>query len=109
MIEGAKRAIRAVPDNPEVNDEEFWTAITGVEALMNSRLLIYQSADLKDVTPLTPNHFLHEQAGGLFAPETVDEVAFNPSKRWRRVQELISHFWKRWLKEWLPLLNARQK
>ena len=109
MIKGAKRAIRAVPDDAEVNDEEFWTAITGVVALMNSRLLIYQSADLKDVTPLPPNHFLHGQAGGLFAPESVDEVAFNPRKRWRRVQELISHFWKRWLKEWLPLLNARQK
>ena len=80
MIKGAKRAIRAVPDNAEVNDEEFWTAITGVEALMNSRLLIYQSADLKDVTPLTPNHFLHGQAGGLFAPESVDEVALTREK-----------------------------
>ena len=29
--------------------------------------------------------------------------------RWRRVQELISHFWRRWMKEWLPLLNARSK
>ena len=109
MIKGAKRAIRAVLGNADVNDEELMTTFTGVEALMNSRPLTYQSADLKDAMPLTPNHFLHGQAGGLSAPESVDEIDFNPRKRWRRVQELISHFWKRWLKEWLPLLNARQK
>lgn len=81
------------------------TAFTGVEALLNSCPLTYQSADPKDVTLLTPNHFLHGQAGGQSAPECVDETAFNPKKRWRRVQELVSHFWRRWF----PLLNARQK
>ena len=109
MIKAAKKAIRAILSNADINDEELMTTFIGVEALLNSRPLTYQSADSKDITPLTPNHFLHGQAGGLSAPETVDEIAFNPKKRWRRVQELISHCWKRWLKEWLPLLNARQK
>ena len=80
MIKGAKRAIRAVLGNADVNDEELMTAFTGVEALMNSRPLTYQSADLKDATPLTPNHFLHGQAGGLSAPESVDEIDFNREK-----------------------------
>ena len=104
-----KKAIRAILSDADVNDEELMTTFTGVEALMNSRLLTYQSANPKDVTPLTPNHFLHGQAGGLSAPASVDEKPFNPRKRWRRIQELISHFWKRWIKEWLPLLNTRQK
>ena len=30
-------------------------------------------------------------------------------QRWRRVQELVSHFWKQWIREWLPTLNARKK
>ena len=29
-------------------------------------------------------------------------------KRWQRVQEHISHFWRRWLKEWLPGQNVRK-
>ena len=85
------------------------TAFVGGEALLNSRPLTYQSADPRDATPLTTNHFLHGQMGGVSAPESVDEVELSPRKRWRRVQELISHFWKRWMREWRPLLNARQK
>ncbi|KAJ8034714.1 hypothetical protein HOLleu_21675 [Holothuria leucospilota] len=26
-----------------------------------------------------------------------------------RVQELVKHFWGRWVKEWLPTLNRRNK
>ena len=49
------------------------------------------------------------QVGGQFAPESVDETTFNPKKRWRRVQELVRHFWHRWIREWLPALNVRRK
>lgn len=59
--------------------------------------------------PLTPNHFLYGQMGGQFAPENVDTTGFNPRKRWRKVQDLISRVWSRWLKEYLPTLNARPK
>ena len=81
MIKAAKKAIRAILSDADVNDEELRTTFTGVEALMNSRPLTYQSANPKDVTPLTPNHFLHGQAGGLSAPAAVDEKPFNPRKR----------------------------
>ena len=80
MNKAAKKAIRAILSDADVNDEELMTTFTGVEALMNSRPLTYQSANPKDVTPLTPNHFLHGQAGGLSAPASVDEKPFNPRK-----------------------------
>ena len=66
MIEAAKRAIKAVPRNTDVNNEELVTAFTGVEALLNSRPITYQSANLDDdtsLTMLTPNHFLIGQVG----------------------------------------------
>jgi len=109
MIKSAKRAIMAILKDADVNDEELMTAFTGAEALINSRPLTYQSAEVKDSLPLTPNHFLHGQMGGQFAPEEIDEVTFNPKKRWRRVQELIRHYWHRWMREWLPSLSPRQK
>ena len=52
---------------------------------------------------------LYGQIGGGFAPEVQNEIAYNPKKRWRRVQELIRHFWHRWLREWVPSLSPRQK
>ena len=109
MIKAAKRAIYAILGNADITDEELQSAIIGAEGLINSRPLTYQATNPDDLVPLTPNHFLHGQMGGQFAPEAVDSTDFNPRKRWRRVQELVRHFWHRWLTEWLPSLNKRKK
>ena len=109
LIKSAKRAIAAVLSNADITDEELLTAFTGAEGLLNSRPLTYQSADPKDEPVLTPNHFLHGQAGGQLAPEVVDEIDFHPRRHWLRLQQLIKGFWQRWLCEFLPTLNARRK
>ena len=109
MIKAAKTAILAILGNADVNDEELMTAFTGAESLMNSRPLTYQSANPHDSTLLTPNHFLHGQSGGQFAPEVDEELNSNPTKRWRRVQELVRHVWHRWMREWVPSLSSRKK
>ena len=74
--------------------------IIGTEGLISSRPLTYQSANHEDDVLLTPSHFLHCQIGSQFAPTSVDETQFNPRKRWRRIQELVRHFWHRWPKKW---------
>ena len=109
MIKLPKKAIKAILGKADINDEELTTAMIGAEGLINSRPLTYQSANPADDVPLTPNHFLHGQIGGHFAPTSCDETDFNLRKRWRRIQELVRHFWSRWMREWLPGLNARQK
>ena len=109
MIKSAKRAIYSVLGNSGIRDEELITAFTAAESLVNSRPLTYQTSDPKDVTPLTPNHFLHGQVGGEVAPEAVDYTNFNLRNRWRRGQQLLNQVWTRWLKEYLPTLNKRQK
>ena len=109
MIKAAKRAVTGILGNADVTDEELHTAFTGAESLLNLRPLTYQSADIKDDVPLTPNHFLFGQVGGKFAPESVDTEDYHPKRRWRRVQELVRHFWKRWMQEWLPSLSQRRK
>ena len=93
MIKAAKRAIKSVLGNADVTDEEMASAIVGAKGLINSRPLTYQSSNASDDQPLSPNHFLHCQMGGQFAPETVDTTTYSPRKRWRRVQELVRYFW----------------
>ncbi|XP_071114954.1 uncharacterized protein [Haliotis cracherodii] len=109
MVRAAKRAIYAILGSGDITDEELMTSFVGAEGLINSRPLTYQSAHPNDEVPLTPNHFLHGQMGGIFAPDSVDVTPFNPRRRWRRVQELVRHVWKRWMKEWLPSLQTRKK
>jgi len=109
LIRAAKRAMFHVLNKADLTDEELMTAIVGAEGLLNSRPITYQSSNADDAEPLTPNHFLFNQVGGQFAPESVDTEPFNPRTRWRRVQEVVHHFWKRWLQEWLPSLSPRKK
>ena len=90
MVKAAKKAIYAVLSNSDVNDEELITIFTGAESLINSRLLTYQSADVRDLIPLTPNHFLYGQMSGQFAPEAEEttkkeeESAFEGSEKYRK-------------------------
>jgi hypothetical protein len=109
MIKAAKRAVCKILQKADVNDEELSTAFVGAEGLLNSRPLTYQTSNPSDDVVLTPNHFLHGQAGGEFAPSSIDITVFDPRKRWRYVQELVKHFWRRWLREFLPTLGSRKK
>ena len=98
----AKKAIGIILGNADILDKELHTAFTDAESLLNACPLIYQSADIKDILPLTPNDFLFEQVGGELAPESVDTEDYYPKKHWKRVQESVRNFWKRWIQEWLP-------
>ena len=109
MIRSAKRAVNAVLGNAHVKDEELLTVFTGVESLMNSRPVTQLSSDPNDEPVLTPNHFLLGHMGGELAPENVDTTKFNPRRRWGRVQELIRHVWKRWMKEFLTSMHRCKK
>ena len=107
MIKAAKKAIHAVLGEANVTDEELMMTFTGKESLLNSRPITYQTANPCGETLLTPNHFLYGQVGGTLTPGSIGKTEFHPKKQWRRVQELISHFWYPWLKEWLPGQNVR--
>ena len=42
-------------------------------------------------------------------PDVVDEKDKFSRKSWRQAQLLVNHFWKRWLKEYVPSLQERHK
>lgn len=68
-----------------------------------------QSGEARSQMEATPNHlFLLKRQPvlprGLFQREDL-----YARKRWKQVQYLSDIFWKRWTKEYLPLLQERQK
>lgn len=97
MVKSAKRALFKILSSADITDEELITAVTSAEVLINSRPLTYQSSNPSDDLVLTPNHFLIGQMGGHFAPEMPNIALHDFRGRWRRVQELVRHFWHRWL------------
>ena len=92
-----------------LTDEMLMTFLCEAEYIMNSRPLTPVSDDVSDLRALTPNHLL------LVSPEPEFPVGDFPNdenymrSRWRRVQHLTESFWLRWRKEYLILLNQRQK
>ena len=90
LVKAAKKVTYAVVRDRDVTDEDLITVFAAVEFLLNSRPLTYQSSGPRDSVPLTPNHFLHSQMGGQFAPESVETSTYHPRQQWLKVQDIIS-------------------
>ena len=76
---------------------------------MNDRPITPVSSDPKDPPALTPSVLLIMQSNscipsGVFVKEDV-----YAKRWWRQEQYLASVFWRRWIPEYLPALQARQK
>ena len=87
-----------------IDDEGLLTLMCIVEGIVNGRPLTRLSDDPDDPAPLTPNHLLLLRSGPDLPPGNfVKQDIYR--RRWRQVQ----YFWQRWLKEYLPTLQERQK
>ena len=79
-----------------------------MESIVNGRPLTVLSDDPNDETPLTPNHLLLLRGGPHLLPGRFDQSDIY-GRRWRHVQFLSDQFWRRWVREYLPTLQLRQK
>lgn len=91
-----------------VNEETLVTFLVEVEKILNSRPITHVSSDPSDLEPLTPNHMLLLRHNPCSAPsEFEDSNKFQA--RWKHVHILANDFWAHWVKEYLPMLQERQK
>ena len=103
LIKSAKSALRIVLNNRSVSDEVLNTAMVGVESLLNGRPLTHVSVDPTDPIALTPNHFLLGRANANLPPDVFNsELPKVTARTWRDSQVIVTHFWNRWLKEYVP-------
>ena len=108
MVKSAKRALRKTLESADLSDEELQTAFCRAEALLNSRPLTNVSSDPNDLPPITPASLIIGQTRLDFSSDDL-EAAETTRKRWRRLQQLSAEFWRRWMREYLPTLQGRQK
>ena len=92
-----------------LDDEGMATLMCEVEFIVNSRPLTKVSDDARDLEPLTPNHLLLLRSGPSLPPGTFTRKDLYSRRRWRQVRYLSDVFWRRWMKEYLPGLQERQK
>ena len=108
------RSVLAAPleeTGSQLDDESFRTLLKEVQNIVNSRPLTstnFASPDAPE--PLTPNYLLTAKTRVLMPPPGIfQREDLYLRKRWRRVQHLANEFWKRWRREFLQTLQARQK
>ena len=114
MIQSTKRCLRKVVGKARLSYDEMHTAITEIEAIINSRPLSYVHPDDFE-QPLTPSHLLvgrrllslpdHLTCLGLEDDEDFDLSPQSIHRRVKHLNSTINHFWKRWSHEYL--LNLR--
>ncbi|XP_078329601.1 uncharacterized protein LOC144624109 [Crassostrea virginica] len=92
-----------------LDNEGLGTLFCEVEAILNGRPLTPASDDPSDLSVLTPNHLLLLRHGETCPPGTFLQTDNYVRRRWRQIQYLADVFWSRWMKQYLPLLQSRQK
>ena len=109
MIRTVRRVLMSVLNSSNrVTDDVLHTVFCEVENIVNSRPITKCSDDVHDDAPLTPNHLLLLQSN-LPLSWGVVHSSDTYRKHWRHVQYISTQFWKRWIKEYLPELQRRQK
>eukprot|EP00112_Aurelia_sp_Birch-Aquarium-sp1_P018471 Seg441.3 transcript_id=Seg441.3/GoldUCD/mRNA.D3Y31 product="hypothetical protein" protein_id=Seg441.3/GoldUCD/D3Y31 len=109
LVRSAKTALKAILKGRLVDDFSLATIFTEAEGIMNSRPLTATSDDINDLEALTPNHFLLGRASPNLPPGIFYETNISNRKRWRQVQMLTEHLWRRFQREYLPTLTKRPK
>jgi len=108
MIRSVRKILRALLLEQVVNDETLLTLMAEVERILNDRPLTVVSDSPDDPEPLTPSKLLLLKDN---ASVPLDVITKNDvyNKRWRTAQCLANAFWRRWIREYLPTLQLRQK
>ena len=109
IIRIVRRVLNSVLHQQTLDDDGLHTVMCEVEAILNDRPITKLSDDPNDLEALTPNHLLLLKGKPALPPGLFKPSDMYVKRRWRQVQYISDLFWKRWIREYLPLLQERQK
>ena len=107
QIRTVRRVFAGLTREQVMGDESLRTLLTIAEGIINDRPITPSSSDPDSLEALTPNHLL------LMRPASLPRVPVGEGERlriaWKQVQYMADVFWKRWVREYVPMLVRRTK
>lgn len=108
-VKSVKSHLKRVLGEQILTYEEFYTMLTLIESVLNSRPLCPLTADLEDINALTPAHFLNMEPVSPLPSNDLTTIPLSRLSRWQLVQRMQQDFWLRWKREYLHTLQQRGK
>ncbi|XP_075157800.1 uncharacterized protein LOC142231065 [Haematobia irritans] len=108
-VKSVKYHLKRVIKDRVLSFEELSTLLCQIESCLNSRPLCPLSSDPSDLDALTPAHFLIGEPTVCIPDENLLDKNINHLTRWKSIEKIKQHFWKRWYLEYLNRLQARPK
>ena len=108
-IRTVRKVMNALTKEQVLDDEGLATLMCEVELIVNGRPITKVSDDPTDMEALTPNHLLLLRSGPSAPPGLFSKDDLYSRRRWQQIQYLADICWRRWIKEYLPSLQERQK
>ena len=110
LIRSVRAIMRTIIGQQSLTDESLATLFAEIERILNDRPLTQVSDDARDPEPLSPAQLLLLRGAAGCTPLTSTAAGSTHAQRWwRHAQVMSDAFWKRWLREYIPKLMARQK
>ncbi len=108
-VRSFKFHLKRVLGDHHLNFEQFYTLLTQIEAILNSRPIIPLTNDPSDLEVLTPSHFLIGESL-VSVPQSNDvDICTNRLRCYKQLQQLLQRFWLLWSQDYLSSLQQRSK
>ena len=122
LIKIVKSGFRKTLGLARVCTDQLATLQIEVEAVVNTRPLVYVGADVDDYLSLSPADLLqqHTSLGLPYAAPLQEDTDYTPLgtrksladtllDAWRRGQNLVNHYWQTWKAKYLASLREKQR
>ena len=105
LVRSVKELLRHLVGDRLLTDEELQSFFCEAEKILNDRPLTRMGSDARDPTPLTPSDMLLLRGNSSMSLTEANSIR----RRWQVVQQLANRFYERFVSEYIPELQVRQK